>query len=287
MMRIERQMLKPSRGMSATALAMVAMAMSLTCVLSQAQFPIQSMGHERLGLAYNLMASGQNITRQNVPSQQMAHQLAVGYAPIPYVGLILGLGIARFETEPSNSAGAFRGKNGLSPTAALQLATPAFLRGVLRVTADLSVQYLSSEDNQSLNYNAMVVDPALGLQLSPLGFLDLRLGGRLHMVDGHIDLPRSNASSTFANGTTGRGYIGFLVKTPAEGAFFAVDLDFSPETDANWSHGPVEATVRASIGTVLGWRSREPKVVPRNPYFPNYKELKDRQEQMSDELQSD
>lgn len=285
MMRIERQLQEPSRRLKATALA--ALAMSLACGLSQAQFPIQSMGLERLGLGYNLMAAGQNITRQNVPSQQLAHQLAVGYAPIPYAGLILGLGMARFETEPSNTAGAFRGKYGFSPSATLQLATPAWLRGVLRVTADVSLQYLSSDDKQNLNYNAMVVDPAFGLQLSPLGFLDLRLGGRYHIVNGHIDLPRSNASSTFSNGTSGRGYFGFLVKTPAEGAFFAVDLDFSPDTDANWSHGPVEATVRATVGTVLGWRSREPKVVPRNPYFPNYKELKDRQEQMSDELQSD
>jgi hypothetical protein len=252
-----------------------------------AQFPMQNMGLNRLGIGYSFLASGQNITQQKTPSQQLAHHLLVGYTPVPYVGLVLGMGVADFQTEPTATTGAFRGGFGFSPMAGLRLATPAWVQNMLRVTAGFSAQYLQSDDVNGLSYNAFILDPDLGLQLSPLGFLNIQVGGRFHLVDGTIEPPHGAKSSAFSNGTTARGYLGATLKTPSEGAFFSIDLDLSPDADANWSHGPVESTIRITMGTVLGWRSREPKVSPNNPYFPNYRELKDRQEQMSDQLQSD
>jgi len=262
-------------------------ALGLAAGLAQAQFPLQNMGPQRLGMAYDFLTSGQDITRQNVGSQTSAHRLLIGYAPIPYAGLTLGLGIADFTTEPSDGLRPFEGRYGFSPSMGLRLATPAFVQEQLRVVGGATGQYLWNKDGQGLTYNTLVVDPDLGLQYSPFVFVDLGLGGRLHFVDGEIRSPRTANLSLFANEAVLRGYLSATVKTPAEGAFLTVDLDLSPSTDANWSRGPVEAAIHVTLGAVVGWRNREPKAVPRSPYFPNYRDLKERQEQMSDQLEAE
>jgi hypothetical protein len=260
---------------------------TLAAASAAAQFPIQNMGMNRLGLAYDLAFAGQNITEQNVPSQQSTHSLSLGYAPIPYAGLTLGLGIARFQTESTGPSRAFDGRYAFSPSLGLRLVSPGFIHETFYVIGGVYTQYFNSEDKNGLGYSAFVVNPDLGLMISPFNFFDLRLGGRLHVLNGDIDVPRASSTSPFSNETVARGYLGVTLKTPAEGAFLSIDVDLSPESDANWSRGPVESTLRITMGTVLGWKSREPKATPRNPYFPNYRDLKDRQEQMSDELQSD
>jgi hypothetical protein len=266
-------------------LATVAMVMSAFQV--NAQYPIQNMGSHRLAVDYTAEASGQNITSQNTPSEQSSHRMHLSYAPIPYAGVSLGFGVSQFETEPSQSSTAFRGKFGFSPSLGIRLASPGMVRDALRITLSSDFQYFSSEDKNHLTYSGFLVTPDLGLIVSPYNFFDLHLGGRLQVLDGSMQPASTSASSPFSNETLARGYFGLTLKTPTEGAFLSIDLSMSPETDADWSNGPIESTVRISMGTVLGWKSREPKATPRNPYFPNYKALKDRQEAMSDEMQSD
>lgn len=275
-----------TNSVALTCLALSALA-SLMATPAFAQFPIQNMGSNRLGLAYDLAFVGQNITERNVASQQTGHSLSLAYAPIPYAGLVLGLGMARFHTAAQAPTRAFEGGYAFSPSLGLRLVTPGFIQETFYVIGGVQTQYFNSEDKNGLGYSAFVINPDLGLMVSPFHFFDLRLGGRLHVVNGDINAPRNATPSPFSNETVVRGYLGMTLKTPTEGAFLSIDVDLSPESDANWSRGPIESALRITMGTVLGWKSREPKVTPRNPYFPQYRDLKDRQEQMSDELQSD
>ncbi len=252
-----------------------------------AQFPMQNMSANRIALAYDLATSGQNITARNTPSQQMSHRLSLAYAPVPYAGLALGLGVARFETQPDDAIPAFNGKYGFSPSLTLRLATPGLFKDLLRVTASAQTQYFSSADPNRLSYSGFLIAPDLGLMISPYDFVDISLGGRLHVINGDMEAVRQNISSPFSNETVMRGYFGLLLKTPSEGAFLSLEADISPNADANWSQGPVESSLRISIGSVLGWKSREPKAMPRDLYFPNYRDLKDRQQEMSDQMQAD
>lgn len=251
---------------------------------AHAQFPVQDMDSRSLGLGYAFAMRGQIITEAKIASHEVAHQLILGYAPVPYVALQAGLGIDRFAVDPHNQT-RFRGDYGFCPSFGIAGFSPFFALDVLRGTAGIKVQSLRSEDDRGYRYSALVTDPFLGLIVSPSVFLDVTIGGRMHLLDGTMEAPRSANTAAFANSEVGRGYLGITLKSPFERAFLNVELDFSPEIDTDWTGGPREATVSASFGAILGWKGKSQPNTEKSIYFPAYPEMKSKQDKMAEELE--
>jgi len=269
---------------ASSAVAMVCGLLLASAFEARAQFPAQDMGPTRLGVAYEFLLQGQDITRENVGSEQVLHGLKLGYAPVPYVTVGLGMGISRFETSPYG-AGRFEGEYGFCPSFFLDLASPGFLQNIVRATLGVNALYLSSEDKNGLNYSAFIVDPSLGLKISALTYLDIDFGGRLHLVEGTIQSRSGTTNQSFSNGEAVRGYGAITLKSPYERVFIRFEGDVSPGFDANWSNGPIESSLRLTVGGILGWKGKQQAVARPSPYFPNYREMKARQDVLVDEIE--
>lgn len=260
----------------------------LLCALAvataaRADFPLEDMGSASLGLQYGLAFRGQNITDAIVPSYETIHTLSIAYAPVPYAALQAGIGLDAFDVETRNSVG-FQGDFGLSPVFGLLLASPYFALDYLRVTGGSRFLFLNSEDEKGYRYSALVSNPYLGIAFSPSAYFDAEAGFRGHLVDGTMQGP-GKTEKTFANDDIGRGYMTLTVKSPAEGAFLSLDLDMSPNFDADWSNGPREAQVGVSFGAILGGKANRAKSKESPGYFPAYSEMKDKQDKMSEEIE--
>ena len=252
--------------------------------LGNAQFPVQDMDSRSLGLGYSFSMRGQNITDANVASHEVVHQVVFGYAPVPYVALRAGLGIDRFEVDPYNQT-RFRGDYGFSPSFGISAFSPFFAMDVLRGTAGVNFLSLMSEDDRGYRYSARIINPFLGLIVSPTVFLDVMVGARMHLVDGTMEPPRGTGSQAFANTDMGRGYLALTLKSPFERAFLNVDMDLSPQFETDWTGGPREATVSISFGAILGWKGKSQPSSEKPIYFPAYPEMKSKQDKMAEELE--
>jgi hypothetical protein len=253
---------------------------------ARAQFPVQDMDGRTLGLAYTFGLRGQDITDAAVASHEVLHQASLAYAPLPYVALKAGIGMERFSVEPYNQT-RFRGGYGASPAFGIDLYSPFFAAETMRGTAGAHLLFMGSEDGRGYRYSATVASPFLGLIVSPTVFLDVTVGGRMHLMNGSMKSPRDEAGAGFANTEIARGYLALNLKTPFERAFLNVDFDFSPMVDMDWSNGPREAAVAVSFGTLLGWKGKsQPKGASGAPaYFPAYDEMKRKQEKMAEEIE--
>lgn len=263
--------------------ACLSLALSLLST-ANAQFPVQDMDSRSLGLGYTFAMRGQNITDANVASHEVVHQVILGYAPVPYVALQAGLGMDRFSVDPYNQT-RFRGDYGFSPSFGIAGFSPFFALDLLRGTGGLNILSLNSEDDRGYRYSALITNPFLGIIVSPTVFLDVTVGGRLHLVDGSMEAPRTAKDAPFANNDIGRGYLAATLKSPFERAFLSIELDFSPEIDPDWVGGPREAAVSVSFGAVLGWKGKSSPSVEKPIYFPAYPEMKSKQDKMAEELE--
>jgi hypothetical protein len=255
---------------------------ALAAVPAHAEFPLESMSPNRLGLQYGFAFRGQDITSKDVPSHEILHTLSIGYAPIPYLGLEAGMGADQLSVDRYNGA-RFEGGYGLTPLFGATLASPA-LFDLARVQAGGRFMYLNSEDDRGFGYSGLVSSPFLSIVLTPSGYFDVEAGARGHLIDGTMQ-GQDGREQTFSNRNTVRGFISFILKSPSDYAFLAVDADFSPEARPDWSDGPREASIGISFGTLLGWKAkpRETKTAPM--YFPAYPEMKEKQKQMAEELE--
>src|SRR4051812_48304023 len=109
---------------------------SLTILLgllavARAEFPLESMAPNRLGLQYGFALRGQDITSQDVPSHEVLHTLSLGYAPIPYLEFEAGIGADQLSVDRYGGA-RFSGGYGLSPLIGATAATPS-LFDMLRI----------------------------------------------------------------------------------------------------------------------------------------------------------
>ncbi|MBW8888360.1 MAG: hypothetical protein JF616_11450 [Fibrobacteres bacterium] len=249
---------------------------------ARAEFPLESMGPNRLGLQYGFALRGQDITSQDVPSHETLHTLNLGYSPLPYLGLEAGIGADEFSVDRHNGA-RFSGGYGLTPVFGATLATPSLL-DLLRVAGGARFLYLDSEDNRGYAYSGWVSSPFLSVILSPSAYFDLEAGARGHLISGDMQGP-NGVTQTFSNRETVRGFVSFTLKSPSDFAFLTFDADFSTAADPDWSNGPREASIGISFGTLLGWKakSQEPKTAPT--YFPAYPEMKEKQKKMEEELE--
>jgi hypothetical protein len=257
------------------------------CVLffaagAHAEFPLESMTPNQLGLQYGFAFRGQDITSKDVPSHEILHTLGLGYSPLPYLGLEAGVGADQLSVDRYNGA-RFSGGYGLSPTFGAILASPA-LFGLARVDAGGRFLYLNSEDDRGFKYTGLVSSPFISIVLSPSAYFNAEAGARGHFIDGSMQAP-GGGEQVFSNRQTVRGFVSFTLKSPADFAFLTLDADFSPEASSDWSGGPREASIGVSFGTLLGWKAKpqETKSAPAN--FPAYPEMKEKQKQMAEELE--
>lgn len=257
----------------------IVIALSLTPAL-HAEFPLSTMGPRNLGIQYGLTFRGQNITSKDVPSHEIIHAFTLGYSPLPYLGLEAGLGLDRFLVDRYNTT-RFRGEYGISPVMGITLATPYALDFV-RLAAGSRFLYLNSEDANGFAYSGWISSPWLAVIATPSTYIDFLIGARGHGIDGSMEGP-SETSSHFMNREIFRGLLSFTIKSPGERAFLTLDVDFSPSVDSDWSNGPNEASVGISFGTLLGWKAKDPNSNTAPQYFPAYKDMKDKQDQMAEE----
>jgi hypothetical protein len=249
---------------------------------ARAEFPLDAMAPNRLGLQYGFAFRGQDITSRDVPSHEIIHALDLGYAPIPYLEVEAGLGVDRLSVDRYNGA-RFSGDYGLTPLFGATAASPS-LFGLARLSAGGRFLYLDSEDDRGYAYSGLIASPFLSVVLAPTGYFDLEAGARGHYIDGSMQGPDGREQG-FSNRQTVRGFVSVTLKSPADLAFLTLDADFSPEVRADWSHGPREASIGLSFGTLLGWKakSEDPKSAPA--YFPAVPEMKERQKKMAEELE--
>ncbi|MDB5103257.1 MAG: hypothetical protein JWP91_946 [Fibrobacteres bacterium] len=270
---------KPNKGTAFRAIALSA----VLALGARAAAPVEDMGPQSLALQYGLSFRGQGITRSDIPSHETIHSLSLTYAPVFYVSLEAGLGLDRFDVDAVNSV-AFRGDYGISPLFGAVFSTPDYFVEWLRFSGGARFLYLNSKDEKGFRYSGLISSPFLGILASPSGYIDIEAGGRMHLMDGSMEGP-SGPNQPFANGEDFRGYLSLTVKSPADGAYLTFDMDMSPGLDADWSHGPQEAQVGISFGTILGSRPRSPEPREIPVYFPAYPEMKDKQDQMSKEIE--
>jgi hypothetical protein len=272
-----------SAGRGAIAMLLAASAMAAP---ADAQFPVQDMDPRSLGLGYSFALRGQDITEARVSGNEVVHLVNLGYSPLPYLSLQVGVGLNRFSVEPHLQT-RFRGEYGFTPSFGLNLYSPYFAEA-LRGTMGATGQAINSEDDRGYRYAAFVTNPYLGLVVSPTVLVDVTAGARLHFVDGVMKAPRSSGrEKPFANDNIGRGYLAVTLKTPFERAFLHLDFDFSPQFDSDWSDGPRESSVSLSMGAILGWKGKtqERPAEEKPTYFPAYPEMKDRQRKMAEEIE--
>jgi hypothetical protein len=259
-------------------------AFTLLTPLMASALPTEDMGPRSLGVGYQFLARGQNITESKIPAQEIMHSLELNYAPIEYVAVGIGLGLTQWSTERFESH-RFQGNYGFSPSAHVDGYSP-FLAKVLRVTGGYEGQYYTSRNDAGYRYTNLVHSPYLGLSVTPLVFLETSVGVRGHFIMGSRK-PSSTAEATeYANVEPVRAYFSLTIKTPFENAFLTLDADASPELETDWSNGPQEASVGLTFGGFLKWKGQTPKANPdrKNPYFPAHGTLKKRQEQMVEDL---
>jgi hypothetical protein len=256
--------------------------MAIFAAVSHAAFPTEDMDIRSLGLQYGLAFRGQNITNANIPSYETIHTLSLGYAPIPYVEVEAGIGLDALTVQTTKSVG-FRGEYGFSPSFGLVLSSPYFA-DLVRVTGGVRALYLNSEDSKGFRYSGLISSPFLGAVLSPSGYCDVELGGRMHLVDGTMQGP-GGSEQPFANQDAFRGYLGVTLKSPSDRVFLTLDMDASPDFDSDWSHGPREAQVGVSFGAMLGWKKQSNAGQDSSAYFPDFPALKEKLKKMAGELE--
>src|SRR4051812_11870058 len=127
--------------------------------VARAEFPLESMAPNRLGLQYGFAFRGQDITSKDVPSHEILHTLSLGYAPIPYLAIEAGIGADQLSVDRYNGA-RFSGGYGLAPLFGATLASPALFE-VLRITGGGRFLYFDSEDDRNFAYSGWVSSPFL------------------------------------------------------------------------------------------------------------------------------
>lgn len=259
------------------------LALSLLLALApaaRAEFPLGSMGPRDLGIQYGLAFRGQDITARDIPSHEIIHAFTLGYAPIPYLGFEAGLGLDRFEVDPYQST-RFRGDYGIAPIIGVSLASPWLLE-FARLTAGMRALGLNSEDAEGFAYSGFVYNPWISAAIAPSPYAEFQLGVRGHSIDGTMGSPDSD-DKPFSNRETFRGFVSFSLKSPGDKAFLTFDLDFSPAVDSDWSNGPRESSIGIAFGTLLSWNAKREDPEASPPYFPAYREMKDKQDEMAEE----
>jgi hypothetical protein len=257
-------------------------------LLSQlfAALPAQDMSLMSLGIDYSGLWRGEVITQNEASAHERVQLLNFRYAPLPYLMVSLGFGVADYSTDTYNQT-QFTGDFGFSPAFGLDCFSPFFLDKKLRITAGAKGYYLSSESaDKSISYSGTFVHPGVGVIFSPTDQIDIEAGGRGLLIFGTIKGP-GDATGDFSAKNTGRGYLSILLHMPSEGAYCAIDFDASPDVSSDittdWSHGPAEASVGITVGFIIS-KKKEVADLKTDAAFPGYKKLQKEKDDLEKDL---
>jgi hypothetical protein len=256
-------------------------------ILSMTTFakpPVRYMYSTTVGLEYYGAMRGQLITSALVPSHERIQLMYLCYAPVEYVQIGIGLGADRFFTDIYN-ARRFEGRYGFSPAISLTGNSPAFLMKALRLALNIDFLYLNSVDKFDYKYSGAILDPSLGLLAYAGKFVEVELGGQGHLIAGRMTDKSANTTAAFSNEQNVRGYLAVTLASP-KGAYVQLHFDASPKITPDFNKGPSEATMGFSIGGLLTPDRTSKKLQEKtNKYFPAFKEMKKKEDEMGDELE--
>ena len=250
-------------------------------VAAAAGVPVQDLSLTSLGLDYTGMWRGEQITLKAVAAHENVQLLNFRYAPLPYVAVSLGAGVAGYSVDTCDGK-QFKGGYGMTPSFGIDLYSPFLLNKLLRVTAGVKGYYLYTKNkDKSWLYSGTFVNPSAGIIFSASDRVDIEVGGRGLYIFGEMG-KTDDASSGFSNNETGRGYLTILLHSPSERAYFALDLDASPNISADWTKGPAEASIGVTLGFIIS-KKKEKADAKTNVDYPGYKEMQKKMEEMEKE----
>jgi hypothetical protein len=244
--------------------------------------PVWDMTRETLGVRYSFAVSGQLITRASVHSSAVNHAMELLYAPFTFVYITGGAGINRFSV---NEYSGMRFKSGysFSPSTGMIFTTPRLFNRTVAVSAGIRLNYMRNIQD-GFQYTATVYNPKAGFLVIPLNFLYMEIGSKMHILDGKMREPDGEELS-FSNEEIVRGYAGFTLYSPRTGAFFTATYEASKSLATDLSNCPFESAVRLSCGICIrAYSIFKKNDIKNSSYFPNVKELREKQREMKEEL---
>lgn len=251
--------------------------------LSFAGLPVQDMSSTSIAVEYTGLWRGEVITESEVPAHENAHHLGLRYAPVPYVALSLGAGIAGYLVDPVRST-QFKGRPGPSLSFGLALYTPR-LFDLVRLTGSARGYYLYSQDkSKTYRYAGPFVTPGLGLNVTLADKIDIEAGGRGLFIFGEMSRSSESSALYFSNKNLVRGYLTLILHSPYEGAYCILDIDASPAAGMEWADGPFESSISLSLGFILRTKNGWKKDASPESTYPGYEKLKKKQDEMEQEL---
>ncbi|KMQ50770.1 hypothetical protein CHISP_2293 [Chitinispirillum alkaliphilum] len=255
----------------------------LLCIvsISSAAAPVSEMDRYSLGVDYTLRLTGHEIDLNQSHSKLKTHYLMFHYSPVPYLLLSLGAGTSTFSIENSADNNLFSGQRGISGAFALTLFSPLVLDRFRAYGGVESFYINSSRDDH--NSKGVLLTPYLSLSLRSRDFLKLESGIRYHHLLASIKGPQN--SSTEVSNLHPLRLFATVTLLSGDGAYIALDADISKTGELEHNRTPFEGSISLRAGFVL---RHDPKFSKQREHildhFPEYHELKERQEEMAQEL---
>lgn len=246
--------------------------------LTHAQLPVRSGEGNLFGLSYDFGWRGEAITDSKVNAHLMSHRATYAWAPWEYLEMSVGAGATQYSTYQMKG-GDFDGNWQFSPSAGLLLNTPA-VAGIFRLRAAVDYCWWQSEE-AGITYSEHVIDPA-GSLVWNTRLMDLEIGLVYHMGLGTMETAAKE--SDFSNYYSSRAFGALLIKLPAH-TFMRLYGDASPKAKG-WHGGPTESTLGVSFGWLMH-KSKASNDEPELRHFPSVPGMREKQEQMSEELKDE
>jgi hypothetical protein len=267
--------------MNKTLLTLSIASLALACY---AKAPVRHMSSSTLGIEYSSRWRGTSITQAQVMAREQVQMLSFELAPHEIVQFGFGIGLDRMNVDEYNDR-RFSGNYGLTGALRLSLNTPAVFGKIVRLSGNFDAWYLNCEDDFGYRYSGPVLSPSLGVLLHLGRYVDLEAGGRGLLIDGTMEYTKQSATSApFSNFHQSRGYL-LLTLTAPSGAFAQLSVDASRMATTELSDGPEEASVGFAIGVLLSAdRKSERMLEQSNDYFPAFREMKEREKEMAEEI---
>jgi hypothetical protein len=248
-----------------------------------AKSPVRYMNKYTLGIEYCAALRGQLITEAEVNALERMHVLKFHYSPFELVQFYVGAGLDRLEVEYEPTRKHFDGNYGISPAGGLSLNSPALVRKMLRITANLDLQYLNTKDDKEYKYSGLVLDPSGGILFHAGRLVDIEAGVMGHFIDGWMEDPGEN-KFLFSNAENLRGYFSFSLCSPV-GAFAQIGINASQKTTRDFEEGPIDAAVCLSLGILISQDIESRTILERtNQYFPDFEKVKKREKDMKKDM---
>ncbi len=250
---------------------------------AQAKPPVVFLPAKTVAFEYGFSVRSQTITNARVGSEEKLHQVSACYVLFPWLRLSAGLGGERFTVSEYHGR-VFNGAYGLTPSAAIYLSSPWFAGNLLCLNADVEALYLNSRD-EGYRYSGPVTDPSLGLAVKLGSQANLETGARWHIIKGTMR-PPTGASAPFSNNDNLLGFLTLTAHSPA-GVYMQLGLAASPQAAGDsFKDGLKDVAISLKVGLFLLPPIENSNDGKQNKsVFPDYDNLRKRQESMAKDLE--